>query len=179
MKKWVLYSLGFTFATVFIGLLFIYGVFDFSSGKSALIGPVKHIDDQEYHDATVEYLHDLGNNSQDVLLAYYSLNEGDILDNFYEKIETLNFEKQKFADYMNTIKLPSDKQLIITTFETNYLPILNNFAESFQNFPAFFEENPVTKENLESFRILIEVSYTDFIAAHNSFTEVLNENRKY
>ena len=44
MKRWVLYSLGFTFTTVVVGLPFVYGVFDFSSGKSQLIGPTVEID---------------------------------------------------------------------------------------------------------------------------------------
>lgn len=179
MKKLFLYSIGITGVIVVFGLLFVFGIFDFSSGKSELIGASESNSEIDIHNKIVEYVHDVGNITNEITDIFNELSQGADISNFNQKADGIVLKKKEFVNFMDINMYIIGRGEIKEEFNNNYLPALEKCINAFLKAKAYFEAKPVTEENLGMFKGSIENAYNAYIEAHNSYTEVLNSKRKY
>jgi len=218
MKKILLYSLGATFLTMVVGVLFVMGVFNFSTGAANLIGAefgLHSSGEIEIHNQIVSNIHYIGNKMKWVNNAINV--EGDITDealitslaitgeNIQAKLKDLNslFEGSSFT---------KDKQILKDTFLNDYKPAAEELSyllmdlkkkEEIKTNPEVSAGN-TSKENVVSEakettkkntlgpvkpiildpitadkKTQITNSCSKLIEAHNKFSDVLNDKRRY
>ncbi|MFC1655478.1 hypothetical protein ACFL3C_01285 [Patescibacteria group bacterium] len=203
MKKFLIYSSSITGATIILGILFVYGVFDFTEGKSQLIGPT-HLSSYEMdlHNDIVEYTHGLGNLMMDTQATIGAFEDGGDLGPFNQKFEQIKRENDLLDSLMQNSVFESEQEAIQTEYFETYRPALvswiNSAAEIIKAYAppeevvpeeqiavegeeVVAEEPPTEPEpiNLPALKETLQGSYIQFIEAHNEYIDVLNKRRKY
>lgn len=179
MKKFLFYSTIFTVLVLVFGILFIYGVFDVSQGQSRLIGSLHASSEMDVHNQIVEYVHDIGISTSDGWNNFNSLTPESDLTAFRKAISDTKRKKDDLSKYIEAHTFSKKGMEIKNTFNESYQPALEKWLNSFSKTNAFFEEQPVTEENVNSFKGMLSNAHQAFIEAHNAYTEVLNSTRKY
>ncbi len=200
MKKFLIYSSSITGITVLFGILFVYGVFDFSEGKSQLIGPA-HLSSYEIdlHNDIVEHAHGLGNLIMEAQATIDTLENGGDIGFFKQQFEQIKKESDLFDFLMQDSAFEHKQEAIKTKYFEIYRPALvswiNGAAKIIDAYTAPEQEPPTEKDKAEEPAIEGEVepqpidlpalketlknSYNQFIEAHNEYIDVLNKRRKY
>ncbi|MBN1494361.1 hypothetical protein JW911_01340 [Candidatus Peregrinibacteria bacterium] len=221
MKKILLYSLGVTLLTMVVSALFVFGVINFSSGTTNLIGAgigLHGSHELEIHNQIVEDIHFIGNK---IKWLYSAINvEGDITDeaiitSFITAGEGLQEKLNNLTALFNGNTYTNDKQIIEDTFKNDYKPALEELSYLLTQLEAKKEENTEVKpdtsinENIDKSQIVgeavsqakytkigtaikiilppitldkkteIKNSCAKLIEAHNKFSDVLNQKRRY
>jgi hypothetical protein len=199
MKKFLLYSGSITGITLLFGILFVYGVFDFSEGKSQLIGDAQTSSyETNLHNNIVEYTHNLGNLMMDAQAAINSFQDGDDLEPFKQKFEQIKLENDSLDSLMSNSAFEHKQESIRTEYFEKYRPALvgwiNNASDIIEacappeELPPAEEESEVIEEtiaetpqpvNLAALKEPLQNSYDDFVESHNEFIDVLNKTRNY
>ena len=100
MKKFLLYSSIFTVIILVLGILFVYGVFDISQGRSQLIGSLHGVTEMDMHNQVVEYAHDIGISTTDGWNQFNSLEPESDLYNFKKAVTDTQKRKDDLSDYI-------------------------------------------------------------------------------
>lgn len=177
MKKLVLYSLGFTGFILVIGLLFIYGVFNFSEGKAELIQTMHSSHEMNLHNSIVENVHDIGN----------LMTESFDINNAFEikaNVEKINAKKDNLNLIVENGEFITKQEQLKTSFYNVYKPALEAWTDkatkTIEEMTTEGVEQPPNAETMKSiFKNAVQAEYQLYIEAHNEFTEILNKARKY
>jgi hypothetical protein len=116
MKKWFIYISALTVVTLLAGVLFVYGAFDFSFNRAHLIGgTTRESVEKNLHDRVVIYLHDIGNQFQE--LSTFDITSN--LDEANRKNNTLKENQARLNEFFNTNTFTKRQQPIkISYFNT-------------------------------------------------------------
>lgn len=180
MRKFLLYSSAFTVLIVIIGIIVIFDVFDFSRGKSQLIGSSYNTDNQiETHNKIVGYVHNIGNTIKNIHSVYYNMQTSADLAFFVESIENLKNQRKTFENYMQQIYSQNIEKDIKNTFNKDYLPAVKDFENQCFNASVFFKQQGFSDKHRKLFESTLSQKYFEFIEKHNLYSSTLNKNRRY
>ena len=168
MKKFLLYLSATTGIVLVTGVLFVFGVFDFSDGKAQLIGPAHSAaDDAELHNRVVDLVHTIGISTQEAVDILNGLKEEDDISTFSVKVDEIAAKRENLVMIFGQNTFIKNRVAIKDAFNTNYLPSLDAWIEAGQKAKESRE-----KESLMNLQ-------AEFIKAHNEYVDVLNNERKY
>lgn len=194
MKKFLIYSGALTGITIIFGILFVYGIFDFSEGKSQLIGPVHSASSEtDLHNKIVEYTHNIGNLMMEAQTTISVFGDGGDLSIFKQQFEQIKRENDLMDSLMQNTVFEKKQEALQTEYLEKYRPalvswingaaeIINAYTPPAQEEPADAGQEPATRQpapNLPTLKETLNASYNQFIEAHNEYVDELNKSRKY
>lgn len=192
MKKFILYSSVVTGITLIVGILFIYGVFDFNEGKSQLIGSLyaSASNQLNLHNRIVNNVHGIGILTDEANKTLQSFEECADFAPFASIVDTVSSNKEALDTLFEMNSFNRGRKDIAAGYEETYKPALENWLIACKKMipkePPPVEEGeelveipPPTAEEIQSYKDTLSAIQQMYVGAHNEYVDVLNKERQY
>lgn len=192
MKKFLLLSSAVAGVTIIVGILFVYGVFDFNDGKSQLIGSLYASASAELnlHNRIVDNVHGIGILTGEANKTMQSFEEGADFAPFASIVDTVASNRDALNSIFEKNSLNKGQKRIVEGYEEIYRPALENWLTACKKMIPK-ETKPVegeeitseiiqpTAEEMQQFKDELNAVQKMYVGAHNEFVDILNKERQY